>query len=43
LIHSHNKAVAIPGFGTLGPHIEKWATLSNPLNKGPISTKDSGI
>jgi hypothetical protein len=40
------KAVEIPGFGIIGPLIEKWAMSKDPLNKGTItkqtfSLKDS--
>jgi hypothetical protein len=37
MVHTHAKAVEIPNFAILGPYIEKWATLKDPLDKGPIT------
>ena len=47
-MHQHARAVEIPHFGVIGPYIEKWATMRDPLDKGPItkstySVKDSGF
>lgn len=39
LVHTHAKAVQIPGFGIVGPLVEEWVTLRDPLNKGPIERK----
>jgi len=33
-VNEHNQAVEIPGFAIIGPHIEKWNSLRNPLDKG---------
>ena len=48
MIHVQAKAVEIPGFGVVGPQIEKWALSKDPLNKGTItkstfSLKDSAF
>ena len=38
MIHDQAKAVEIPGLGIFGPLLEKWASLKNPLEKGPVQT-----
>lgn len=38
MVHNRAKAVDIPGFCVVGPLIEEWTKLRDPLNKG-ISTK----
>jgi hypothetical protein len=35
MINFHQKAVEIPGLGIVGPLLEKWAQLNNPLDKIP--------
>ena len=34
MVNEHNQAVEITGFAIIGPHIEKWNSLRNPLDKG---------
>jgi len=46
-VHQHARAVEIPHLGVIGPYIEKWATMRDPLDKGPItkltySVRDTG-
>lgn len=36
MVQGNAKAVEIPGLAIVGPFIEKWATLRDPLDKGPI-------
>lgn len=48
LVHQHAKAVEIPHLGVIGPFIEKWASMKDPLDKGPItkstySVKEPGL
>ena len=35
MVHNRAKAVDIPGFCVVGPLIEEWTALRDPLNKGP--------
>lgn len=37
MAHQHAKAVDIPHLGVIGPYVEKWATMKDPLDKGPIT------
>jgi hypothetical protein len=48
MVNEHNQAVEIPGFAIIGPQIEKWHNLRNPLDKGinerlPNSFKEKQI
>ena len=48
MAHQHAKAVEIPNLGVIGPYVEKWATMKDPLDKGPItkstySVKDPSV
>lgn len=36
MLHGQAKAVEIPNLVILGPFIEKWANLKDPLDKGTI-------
>lgn len=40
MVHTQAKAVEVQGFGIVGPLFEKWASYSNPLEKGPLSSKE---
>lgn len=37
MINQYNKAVEIPGFAIVGPLIQQWQTLRDPLDKGTVT------
>jgi hypothetical protein len=37
MVHQCSKAIEIPGFAIIGPLVQEWQTLRDPLDKGNIS------